>query len=94
MTKRGPRYSFKEFSRRGREIYERDILPNLKPEQMGMYVAIDIETGAFKIDRKALAATMRLFEKDPDAQIWMEQAAELTASRIGWRGTCRPLHLT
>jgi hypothetical protein len=53
-TKR--RYSKEEFARRGDAIYEKDILPHLKPDDEGKFVAIDIESGAYEMDRDELAA--------------------------------------
>jgi hypothetical protein len=35
MTVHAPRYSMEEFARRGQEIYERDIRPVLKSEDIG-----------------------------------------------------------
>lgn len=71
MITRGPRYSGEVFEQRGDEIYARDILPNLKPDDDGKYVAIDIETGLYVIDEKSLAATDRRYEMRPEAQPWV-----------------------
>jgi len=45
-----PRYSKEEFARRGDEIYEREIHPQLGGGQEGYFVAIDIEAGAYEIE--------------------------------------------
>ena len=39
----------------GKELYERDILPQVEADHFGEYVAIDIETGDW-----AVAATTRI----------------------------------
>jgi hypothetical protein len=70
MTVRGPRYSMEEFARRGQEIYERDIRPHLKTEDMNKSVVIDIETGQWEIDSDELAACERLYSRIPTAQPW------------------------
>ena len=40
-----PRRPRKEAVRLGKEIYERDILPQVESDHFGEYVAIDVETG-------------------------------------------------
>ena len=70
-----PRYSTEEFARRGEAIFERDILPKLKAARKSDYVLIDIETGAYEIDRDEQAATDRLLARVPDAQIWFSASA-------------------
>ena len=68
----GPRYSKEEFARRGDEIYNRDIRPQVDlPENRGKFVAIDIETGSWEMDSDELAAGDRLRVRIPDAQTWM-----------------------
>lgn len=79
------RHSFEEFSRRGKEIYERTIRPGLRPEDEDQFVAIDIESGSYEIDRDDFAATERLLVRHPDAQIWLARAGQRAAYRIGGR---------
>lgn len=71
MTSVQRRYPKEEFARRGDVLYESDVRPNLKPEDEGRFVAIDIETGAFEIAEDELAACDRLRNRVPDAQIWL-----------------------
>ncbi|MDZ7292072.1 MAG: hypothetical protein ONB44_05235 [candidate division KSB1 bacterium] len=77
-----PRYSKEEFARRGDEIYERDIRPHLKKEDMGKFVLIDIETGAFEIDADEIAASNRLLARYPQAQVWMVRVGYRYAHRL------------
>jgi hypothetical protein len=58
----GPRYSKEEFARRGDEIYERDIVSRFGPDDEGKFVVIDIETGAYEVDRdeRCPAGVLRL----------------------------------
>ena len=53
-------YSPEEFSRRGQEIYDREVRPNLRPNDDDQFVAIDIESGSYEIDPDDFAATERL----------------------------------
>ena len=83
------RYSKEEFAHRGDTIYESDVRANLKPEDEGKFVAIDIETGAYEIETDELAACDRLRVRVPQAQIWLVRAGSPYLHRFGgreWRG--------
>jgi hypothetical protein len=80
-----PRYGIEEFARRGDAIYERDILPVIAEGDVGKYVAIDIETGAYEVDANELAASDRLLARVPDAQTWLRRVGARYARRIGTR---------
>jgi hypothetical protein len=75
------RYSKEEFARRGNEIYETQICPQVEEGNYGKIVAIDIETGAFELAKATITASDRLLERYPDAQIWI--------IRIGHKGVYR-----
>ena len=86
-----PRYSKEEFARRGDEIYERDIHPIVKEEDVGKFVAIDIETGAYEVDASELAASDRLSARVPDAQTWLKRVGSRYVRRFGQRPHSRTL---
>jgi hypothetical protein len=65
------RYPKEEFARRGKEIYESAIRPQVEADNRGKYVAIDIETGAWEVDSSELEASNRLRQRVPDAQTWI-----------------------
>jgi len=67
------RYSKEEHERRGTELYQQQIRPQVEPENHGRIVAIDVDAGAFAVDDDQLRACERLFELNPDAQIWCER---------------------
>ena len=46
-----PRYTKEEFARRGQDLYERAVRPHVGSEDDGKFVAIDIETGTYEMDR-------------------------------------------
>jgi hypothetical protein len=81
MTVRQPRYSKEEFARRGNEIYQSQVRPQVEEGNYGKIVAVDIETGAFELAKDTMTASDRLLERCPDAQIW--------CVRIGHRGVHR-----
>jgi len=72
-----------EFSRRGQEIYDRDVHPGLRPEDEDKFVAIDIKSGSYEIDRDDFTATERLLTRQPHAQIWLARIGQRAAYRIG-----------
>lgn len=49
MAVRQPGYSDEEFARRGKELYEKNIRPQVEAGNKGKIVAIDIETGEFEL---------------------------------------------
>jgi hypothetical protein len=79
-----------EFARKGQEIYERDVLPQVKAADQGKFVAIDIETGAFEIDPDDFAATERLQAHYPNSQMWLMRIGQRAAHRLGSRSTHSP----
>jgi hypothetical protein len=83
MSTRKAPYSPEEFSSRGQEIYDRVVRPKLSPDDTDKFVAIDIESGSYVIDRSDFAATERLLAMRPDAQIWLARVGQRAAYRIG-----------
>ena len=51
-----PRYSKEEFARRGDEIYESQVRPQVEAGNHDKIVAIDMETGDFEVDKSEIAA--------------------------------------
>lgn len=78
-----PRYSKEEFARRGDAIYETELRPILEKRNEGKFVAIDIETGAYEVDKDELAASDRLLARVPNAQIWLRRIGSRYARRFG-----------
>jgi len=71
--------------RRGDEIYESQVRPQVETGNHGKIVAIDIETEAFQIDASEIAACDRLEARHPDAQIWMVRIGSRHVRRFGGR---------
>jgi hypothetical protein len=85
MSQRQPRYSKEEHSRRGTEIYERQVRPKVDPAEAGKIVAIDIDSGEFAIAETSLAASERLLRERPNAQVWCVRVGENAVHRFGTR---------
>ena len=77
------RYPKEEFARRGDDIYEHDVRPTFKPKDVGKFVAIDIETGEYEMDRDELAACDRLNARIPNAQPWLTKVGSRAAHNFG-----------
>jgi hypothetical protein len=80
---RQSRYSNEELARRGEEIYERDILPKVSPEDQGKVVVIEVETGDFEVDKSEIVAGDRLRERHPDALFWFRRVGSPYLYRFG-----------
>jgi hypothetical protein len=85
-----PRYSKEDFARRGTEIYERQVRPQVEEGNQGKIVAIDIETGAFEVAEDLLTASDRLLARCPNAQTWFVRIGHRTVHRFGPRNIMRP----
>ena len=87
MTVQQLRYSKEEFARRGNEIYESQVRPQVEQGNHGKIAAIDIETGAFELAKDSLTASDRLLAQYPDAQIWFVRIGHRAVHRIGFTGS-------
>ena len=85
MTVRQPRYGKEEFARRGDELYETQVRPQVEAGNHGKIVAIDLDTGAFEVDASEIAACDRLEAHHPEAQIWIIRIGSRHGRRFGGR---------
>ena len=85
MVSRQPLYSKEEFARRGDEIYESKIRPQVEADNYGKILAIDIETGTFAIADDTLTASQKLLAKCPHAQTWVVRIGHRAVHRFGAR---------
>jgi hypothetical protein len=72
------RYTADELVRLGDVLYERDVVLRVSDEDVGCFVAIDVESGIFEIAHDELAAIDRLLERKPGAQIWLRRVGTFT----------------
>ena len=88
MIVREPHYSKDEYARRGNDIYQRQVLPQIIAEaDEGKIVAIDIDSGAFEVAEDTISASTRLLNQHPDAQIWFVRVGHEGVHRFGPRRT-------
>ena len=85
MAIRQPRYTKEEFARRGDELYANQIRAKVEEGNEGKIVAIDIESGAYKLADNTMTATKQLYEQCPDAQPWVIRIGHRAVHRFGAR---------
>jgi len=85
MTVRQPRYDKEEFARRGDEIYETQVRPQVEEGNHGKIVAIDIETAAFEVADDIVTASEHLLARLPDAQTWFIRIGHRAVYHFGAR---------
>lgn len=78
--------SDEEFARRGNALFDKNVRPHVDVEgDAHLFVAIDIETGAYAIDADALEATRELVKQRPNARgrIWYRRVGSESTYRMG-----------
>ena len=73
----------------GKEMYERDILPQVEADHFGEYVAIDVATGAWAVADTTRVAVERLRVQHPDAVDVLCERVGYRALRSFWAGSLR-----
>ncbi len=69
---------------RGREIYEREVRPRLRPEDEGKFVVIDVQSGDYEVSDDEEEAFARAEGDHPGAVFFF--------SRVGSGGSLKPAH--
>lgn len=75
-----------EVARLGRVAFDSRVRPQLRPEDDGKFVAIDVDTGEYEADADDYAANMRLLARRPDARVWLTRAGYGAAYRMARTG--------
>lgn len=71
-------------ARRGIEIYKQVVEPKLTVDDKGKYVAIDLDSGEFEVDKNDLVAIKRLRTRMPAAVMYLaREGFEGMAGRVG-----------
>jgi hypothetical protein len=81
------RYSKEEFARRGDALAASKVRPHLTAADAEKFVAIDIETGEYELDRDEMKAAARLSKRVADAQIWLVHVTLGYLHRFGGHGS-------
>jgi hypothetical protein len=77
-----------EIARRGRDLYRTRLKPLVEREEnIGKFLSLDIQSGAYEIRDDLLASALALRANHPGAIAWTEKIGFRTAIAIG--GTTR-----
>lgn len=68
MVARQPRYTKEEFAKHGNELYDSQIRAHIEDGNKGKFIAIDIESGAYKLTNDTMTAVKQLYEEYPHTQ--------------------------
>ena len=75
-----------ETARLGKEIYERDIRPQVEADHYGHYIAVDVDTGSWSISDDVLSAARRLRAEHPEAiDVWLLRVGYRALHHFGGR---------
>jgi len=74
-----------EVVRRGQEIYEREIRPQVEASNQGKFLVINIETGEYEMDADDLAAAKRAKARFGNAALFTMRIGHPAAYRLGLR---------
>ena len=83
MPTTGSARSSEELARLGGEVFERCVRPSLRPEDDGKFVAVDVVSGAYEVDRDDYMAVTRLRARVPSADVGLARAGSPATCRIG-----------
>jgi hypothetical protein len=72
-----------EVARRGKEIYEREIRPQVETEHRGQFLVVDILSGAYETAEDDLTASDRALAKNPKAILYGLRIGSPAAYRLG-----------
>ena len=79
----GPHDLRSEEARQSQEYFDRVILPKLPAEDMGKYVAVDMDSGEYEVDEDDYAVSKRLRARLPEARVWFFRAGWPTTYSMG-----------
>ena len=77
--------SLDEIVRRGEEIFERVVAPQVASLDGHLFLLIDIESGDFEVDQREIAAATRLRARHPEGQFYFRRVGSPFARRFGYR---------
>ena len=71
MVANNRRYDKEEFARRGDALVEAKVRTHLTAADKDKFVALDIQTGEYELDKNDMKAVERLRKRVADPQIWL-----------------------
>jgi len=71
----------------GQKIYQEQIKSLVYPAEKGKFLIIDVESGDYELDEKAIVASKRLRQRRPDAVNFGMKVGYVAAIHFGGRHT-------
>ncbi len=79
-----PNFSSEEIAQRGKELYQQRLRTQVETaDNIGKIIAIDLNTGDYKLDKDLLIACDRLKAKQPNTVTWVERVGYDAVYAIG-----------
>ncbi|MCY4474366.1 MAG: hypothetical protein OXC83_02900 [Chloroflexi bacterium] len=66
-----PQSEIKRTVDRGEAIYDASIKDQLSDDQLGMFLAIDTNTGEYEIGKSSMSVTLKLHDRVDDADVYV-----------------------
>lgn len=80
-------YTKEDISRRGKEIYEREIRRQVEGDHDGEFLVVDITTGRFSMGESSEEAFEGAEEENPEGVFYLMRVGRKAAHRIGASAT-------
>jgi hypothetical protein len=84
LTNHQPRMT-EEIVRLGSDLIKRMIEPTLPPSDIGRFICVDVDRGAYEIDDDDVAAIERLHARFPESDSFLGRVGEDTTYRMSPR---------
>ncbi len=68
--------------KRGEERYQKQIRHEVEAEHRGKYLILDVDTGCYEIDTDIVAASLRIYERHPDARLYTVRVGYPSAVKV------------
>jgi hypothetical protein len=79
------RLTSSELSRRGQEIYDREIRKKVEKKHHGKFLVVEVDSHDYEIDQDPVAANQRLRQRHPGALSYMVRIGYRAAFKLGTR---------
>ena len=80
----GQNFTRSETSERANKIYREKIRPLMTEDDIGKYVVVDVNSGEYEIDERAVKANRRLEDRAPDSRRFTLRVGFSAAYFFGW----------
>jgi len=78
-------YSPEEVVRLGKRLYEERVKPEVEPQHLGKFLALDIDTGHYALGKDSRTALQAARTQWPDAPLFLMRVGFPTAVKLGGR---------